>query len=195
VTVQTPPRLVNKSGSRGSESRTTATLRRMGELMIPSPLADGGKLTPRQSAYVAAILRLGPTAKQVDAAEAAGCAVSTIRTWRCRSEAFRRAELAAMQAAFYESAPHALNAVQRLLSADVEHGHRGVAEAGRMARWYAERTGIVAASPQGQPVTATLRVEAVVAAPVVAAAPAVSAPAGEALDVDWYESGDGPAGD
>tara|TARA_R100000008_G_scaffold50175_1_gene29961 strand:+ start:413 stop:946 length:534 start_codon:yes stop_codon:yes gene_type:complete len=153
-------------------------------MKLPAPLdppKTPGRLTPAQAAYLNAIMALGAEATQAKACKVADIAKSTVRVWRCRSEAFRSIELETFRSAVYESIPEALSTVRRLLGADVDHGAAGLAEAGRMARWTLEGTGIIRQA--GVPA-------AVVALAPIASpdgpAPAVSASSDlPPLDAEW----------
>jgi hypothetical protein len=150
-------------------------------------LADGSpnQWTAKQLKYLAAVVESGGAATVEEATGLAGVGYSSVYRWR-QDESFREAELDARRDAILNAVPHALAAVRRLVQADTIYGVAGAAEAGRMARWLLEGTGI-AMGQQAAPlrVTATLHVEATAEHPALPA----SSPLPVDLEADWSSGG------
>ena len=116
----------------------------MARLALPDPTGSIPEpfLTRKQHRYLVTAVALAGLLNSDELCERARCDESSVRKWR-KDARFVQAEHAALTRAVADSALEALATHRRLLRADLDHGGKGLAEAGRMARWTLERLGIV----------------------------------------------------
>ena len=163
-----------------------------GALVLPDPTGTvpDARLTKTQAAYLVAVSE--GAASAAAAAKAAGVAERQPQRWRATSDAFRRAEVAAWQALLSAKVPRALESLDRLLRADLDHGASGLAAVGRAVDRVLEGAGI--SGGRGAPVVnVSLRgLQPVTADPLPVAVTPGEAPAPlPVLDADWAPVADG----